>query len=93
MIPPTPVLSIRGRLAAHDSLWAALFFPCFLMVHSPDGHELWLDVDAVSAVQPVTRHQDHIVIGTNTVVYTAAQKFGVRETDAAVLKLIKDCRD
>jgi len=64
---------------------------CFVVLHSPDGHNLAVNTDGIAMVRDGTHHIDHIAKGTGAILYTAGGKVGVFETQDEVLKTIKGC--
>jgi hypothetical protein len=64
---------------------------CLLLLHSPDGSELWIESNAITVIKSGVPHRDHIAKGIGTVVYTAKGNFGIREADGDVAKMIKSC--
>jgi hypothetical protein len=65
---------------------------CLLLLHSPDGSEIWIESNAINVIKSGVPHRDHIAKGTGTVVYTTTGKnFGIRENDGDVARMIKSC--
>ena len=60
---------------------------CWLLLHSPDHTDFWLPALAVTGFRPVTQHQDHIAVGTHSLIYMAGHGFGVIETEDELLHL------
>jgi hypothetical protein len=69
---------------------------CILALHSPDGSELLVQSDTIRVVKPIqNQHREHVAPGTNSVLYLGvrAAGFGVMETAAQVLQMLRDCPD
>jgi hypothetical protein len=67
---------------------------CILTFHSPDGSELILQSDVIRVVRPIlNQHREHVAAGTNSVLYLGIRPagFGVVETAAQALQMIRDC--
>jgi hypothetical protein len=64
---------------------------CLLLLHSPDGGDLWIESGAVAVIKRgLPAYHDHITKQANTIIYTSNGKaFSLRETDAQVAALLK----
>ena len=71
----------------------SLAFVCIFMLHSPDGGSLWLQGDFITVIQKVSKYQDHMALGSNTILHMASgRRWIVRETEVDILLLIKECK-
>lgn len=65
----------------------------FLQLHSPNGEPFWVRAQAIDAIKPGERHQDHLAKGTHSIIYGQSGKpYAVRETPDAIAKMLNDCK-
>lgn len=64
---------------------------CLIIVHTPDGKELRLAVEHVSAIRPAEGLHEHVAKGTNSIVFSGGKGYGVIETPAEVAKQLDHC--
>jgi hypothetical protein len=64
-----------------------------MILHSPDGTELLVLSEQLTVREINPHQQDHVVKGTNSVIYLGVRPngFGVKETTVEVRKMVKDC--
>jgi hypothetical protein len=72
----------RSRIAA---------LACLAIFHTPDGRELRVETQHISAVRPADGAQQQVAPGTKAILYVGSQKFGIIETAIDVDAIIKDC--
>ena len=59
--------------------------------HTPDGRELRVETQHISAVRPADSVQQQVAPGTKAILYVGSQKFGITEAAVEVDMIIKDC--
>ena len=65
---------------------------CLLVLHAPDGSELTVQSEHISAVRPAAEFT-HLAKGTNAMLYIAGEKFAIHETLTQVEALIGSCKE
>jgi hypothetical protein len=64
-----------------------------IVLHDPNGGEIAIDTRQIVLIRPVEGIREHLAVGTETIVYLAGQKIGVRELPHEVEYLTKICED
>ena len=64
---------------------------CLAIFHSPDGTEIRIETRHIVAVRPADAVKQHLASGTNALIYTSTQTFGVIETVSEVKMLEDEC--
>lgn len=64
---------------------------CVLLLHSPNGDDLWIRTGAIGAIKPVGKYQDHLAKNTHSIIYDYGKPLGVRETTQTIIDMIKGC--
>jgi hypothetical protein len=59
--------------------------------HTPDGRELRVETQHISAVRPADSVQQQVAPGTKSIIYVLTQKFGIIEPPGDVQTIIRDC--
>ena len=71
--------------------WLLAALACLAIFHTPDGRELRVETQHISAVRPADSVQQQVAPGTKAIIYVGSQKFGLVETPAEIDMLVKDC--
>lgn len=64
---------------------------CMAILHTPEGHELRIEIQHIEAVRPVEHLRGHVAHETGSVVYLSSKNFGVTETVEQVQNAIRNC--
>jgi hypothetical protein len=67
---------------------------CVVILHTPDGGNLYLEEAHITAVRPASQvHVENLAKGTKSVVYGVDENFGVIEEATDVVKQIEACNE
>lgn len=66
---------------------------CLAVFHSPDGKELRIESKHIVAIRSTENVKGHVAPGTNTIIYTPGQTFGITENLLETIEVISECVD
>ena len=67
--------------------------PCLVLLHSPDGSDILIETNSVTAIRPVVEDSEHVADGSRAIVYLVDKSFAVRESEVRIIEIIGTCHE